>query len=160
MAVGYKLVLSIGTANDRVLMACVDGKAFSGGNFYNCHPDGDKELFFVVLAKLRVDVFQNLSRAFTKKGAALNQSFGNDHKQSCRNSLTGYIGHNQANVVFVNEEEVIEVSSYLLCRFHCCKEVELLAGDILEVAREHACLDVVCSGKFTDNSLFFGRYIF
>ena len=124
MAVGDQLVLSAGPAQGGMLVARVGGHAPAGPDVDHGGPGGHEQAHLVALAKLVVHVGQGFAGRLPVLQVRFDQHPGDHHEQCRRNALAGYVSHHQADVVAVNQEEVVEVAADLLGGGHAGEYIE------------------------------------
>ena len=135
---------SVFPADHRMLMAGVYRPALAGGNFKDPQPYGHKEFFVVSFAKLVIHIPENLRRAVPHLPPVLDQGFGNNHEQGRGNPFTGHVRHHHGQVIFIHQEEVVEVPAHLFRRVHDRKDIELAAvRESRENSGQHIRLDPV-----------------
>ena len=141
-------------------MAGAGGDEFSGGDRQDPQPGRHKHAVLIALAEAVVDVEQDLGRAgiYAGHGHVLDQGLGNDHEQGRRNALAGDIRHDAGEMVVVDQEEIIEISSHLLGGVHDRVEIEFLpVRECREMHRQHVRLDVRRDGQLRVEALLLRR---
>ena len=145
MTVYHQLILTILAPDRGMLMTRVDGQPAAGGDFDDRHPYGHEELRLVALAQLLVYVLQNFRRTVALLSAVLDQRFGNDHEQRGGHAFAGNVRHDQADMVVVDQEEIIEIAAHFLGGVHGGVQVKFLAfRERRENSRKHIGLNL-CS---------------
>ena len=118
MAYHRRIVTGIGIADE------------SRFQIQNTHPGRDKHARLVVLAKLGIDLCEDVVDCQTALGMALDQRFGCHHKHGTGNTLTGNISNHKSQMVFIQQIEIVEVAANFLCCVHAGKDAEILAVGI------------------------------
>ena len=126
----------------RVLVAGVGGGEFAGGDLQDAEPDGHEHLLAVVGADGGVDVRQDLGGGLAGQGVVRQKDLGGHHEERCGDAFAGYVGHDQAQMVVIHKEEVVEITADSPGRVHA--GVDLKFGPVRkcrESIRKHVRLD-------------------
>ncbi len=127
-----------------VLVTAVGICELAGGDLEDSEPDGDEHLFRVVRADGRVGLGQDLARGDAEHRTALDDDLGGHHEEGGRDAFAGDVGHNEAEVIVVDQEVVVEVAADFLGGVHAGVEVEFTAiREGREDVRHHGLLDGV-----------------
>ena len=126
VAVFDQLVPAAGAAEDGVLVAGVGGHALAGGELDDGQPDGDEHFSFVALHELAVDILQGPAGGIAALEAVADENLGDHHEEGGGDALAGDVGHDQGDVVVVDQEEIIEVAADLLGGGHGGVDVEFM----------------------------------
>ena len=87
----------------------------------------------------------------------LYKSLSDNHKQSRRNALSGYVGHNYRKVALIDHKEAVEVPADLLRRVHRSVYVKFMPlRERREDAGKHRSLDMPCNVELRAYPLLFG----
>ena len=113
-------------ADGGIFMAGAGGGEDTGGDFQNAEPHGHEHFLRVPVADLRVDFAQDFRRGKLLRGHMVDQGGREHHEQGGGNALAGYVADDQAQMIVVNEEEVIQVSTDLPGGGHGGIEIELM----------------------------------
>ena len=95
------------------------------------------------MRQLGVDVTQYARRREVVGGAGFDQSFGDRHEQRRRHSFPRDIADAEAEVVLVDQEQVVEVAPHFSSRDECGEDIEVRSmGERGEGEGKHAHLDL------------------
>ena len=145
---------------DRVLMPGIGRRDLSRGDLHNTQPDGDEHLDLITGAEGFIGLVEDLCRGLSEHGAALQNDLGNHHEQGCRNAFPADIRHDHAQMIIVDQEEVVEITPDLLGRIHRRIQVKLPpVREGRENMRQHAALDQVGHLQFRADAFLFPRYL-
>ena len=108
-------------------MAGVGGGEEAGGEIQDAEPDRDEHFLRVPLADFIVHLGEDLRRAAPLHGDMVDQGAGQHHEEGGRNALAGNVADDQAEVSFVNEEEIVQVAADLLGRGHGESDIDFFA---------------------------------
>ena len=129
-----------------MFMPGIGRQSFSGRQLHNRKPYRHKQLRLVPLTELLIDVLENFRRAAAHLGTVFNERLCDHHEQSGRDALAGYVRHDQAQMIVVNEEEIIKVSADFLGRGHGGVDFKICTPrERREDPREHIGLDLRCN---------------
>ena len=143
--------------DDRILMTGIGGRQSACGNFKNAEPDGHEHLDLIVGAECFVGLGENIGSRSAEHCTALQNGLGNHHKQRCRNALSGDVGNDETEMIFVDQEEIIEVSADLSGRLHNRIDIKLMPVRVRrECMRQHGRLNFGCQCQFRADAFFFG----
>ena len=153
------LKTAAGSLDGRIFMPGVGSLELSRRELKNTEPYCNEKVRLVVLADAVIDAFQNIGGGGVfQKGKIVDQDLGGHHKESSRNTFAGDIGHDEAEMVVVDQEEVIEVSADLLRRIHGCEDLKFLTvRESGEDTGNHSLLDLACHIEFCMNTLLLDR---
>ena len=159
MFVPVDLKTASGALDGRIFVSGVGRLQFSGRELKDTEPHRDEKFRLVALADAVIDAFQNRGgRGVFQKGEIVDQDLGGHHKESSRNAFAGDISHDEAEMVVVDQEEVIEVSADLLRRIHGCEDLKFLTvRESGEDTGNHSLLDLACHIEFCMNTLLLDR---
>ena len=130
--------------HDRVLVSCVRRGHFAGTDLEDTQPDCDKHLHLIIRTKGFIGFGQNLARRPAKHRAALQNDLGDHHKQRCRHAFSADVRHDDAQMIFIDQEKVVEVAADFSGRIHDRIDVEFFSlREGRENAGQHALLDLV-----------------
>ena len=104
--------------DDGVLMTCVGGNALSCGNGKDADPYGHEQHGVIPLAELLVHLAQDIGRIVSHHGLVLDQRLGDHHEQGRGHSFAGYIRNDHAQMVLIDQEEIIKITADLPGRMH------------------------------------------
>ena len=142
---------------ERVFMPRTGSRELSGGKLTYTHPGGNEHVCLIVRAYGFICLREYGGRALSEHSAALQDDLRYHHEQRCRNAFPGYIRHDQAEVIIINEEEIIEVTANLSGRIHAGKNVKFLpARKRREYMGHHGELDPCCKIQLGAYTLLFG----
>ena len=103
---------------------------------------GDEHGLFVVAGKFIIGFGKNDLWARVVFCRGTDQGFGHHHEQRCRNALARHIADDKTETVFVQGEEVIEVTAYLFGSQQGGIQLDpALRTRQSEVMRQHALLN-------------------
>ena len=160
MAVNNQLILPAGAPQDRMLMPRIGGDAFSGGDLQNRQPHGHKQLRLVALEQLLIDIGQSHRRRFTALNTVAQQNARDHHEQRRRHTLSGHIRHHQADVIVVEQEEIVEIAADLLRRIHGGVNIKFIAvREGREQMRQLAGLNGLRHAKLGTDPLLLRRHL-
>ena len=143
MTVNLQFILSARPSKRRMLVTGVSGNSPARADLNHGRPHSDEKLRLVSLAQLVVGIPKCLSGTFAVLQVSLNQYPRSHHEQCSGNTLSGYICHYQSYVIIIDQEEIVEVASYLLSRIHAGVDVKFSAHrESRESMRQYGCLDV------------------
>ena len=112
-----------------IFVTGIGSRQFSGGDLQDAQPDRHKHLLGISIADLRIDGLQYFGGAlfiFRTHCRMPDQGHGDHHKQRCRNTFSGDIRNDQAQVVVVDQEKVVKVAADFLGGLHGCEEIKFL----------------------------------
>ena len=113
----------------------------------NAEPQRDKHRFLVVDAQLFVGVVQSLGGILTAENNIFYEGLGRHHQKRSGNTLAGNIGDDKRDLVFADQEIVIEISAHLAGSLHVSAYLERhTVGDEFIVSGEDRTLHF--SGEF------------
>ena len=130
-----------GFFDHRVLVPRVCRRELPRGDLKNPQPDRNEHLLRISGADLVVYGLQYSGRTVMPRRRLADQSRGYHHEQGCRHSFARYIRDDEAQMPFVDHEEIVEVAADHFGRGHRRVQAEFLPlGKLL---RKRACLDAV-----------------
>ena len=139
-----------------IFVAGVGRRDLSGRDLQDSQPDRDEHLDLIAGAQCLVGLLQNLGRRPSQHGAALQNHFGNHHEQSRRNALAAHVRHDHAQMILVDQEEVIEIAADLSRGVHFGIQIEFLpVRERRENMRQHAGLNLICHVQLRADPLLF-----
>ena len=142
--------------DDRVLVARVGGSQKAGGDLQDAQPDGHEHFRLVAVAEQFVGLFQDGGRAALLPGEILQDPLGKHHKEGGRYPLSADVRYDQAQVVFVHEVKVVEVTTHVPGRVHGGEEVDLRpVREGREDMGKDAALDLSGRGQFLNDPFLF-----
>ena len=124
MAISGQFIATVPATDCRMLMPRIRRDAFSGGDLKDAQPDRHKKARFIPFAKLIIHIGKRFSGTLTVLNSGFYQHTGYHHEQSRRNTFSGHVRHNQCDVIFIHQEEVIKISAYLFGRYHRCINIK------------------------------------
>ena len=152
------LILAARLHQDGVFVAGVGCRQHAGLQIEHAQPHCDEHLLAVVAADLGVDRLEDLVRAAAGHGAGLQQDLRGHHEQRRGDALAGYVGHDKAEMILVDQEKVVKVAADLLGRIHAGVDVQLRPlGEGRKDVRQHVGLDAVGERQLDVHALLFGR---
>ncbi len=83
----------------------------AGRKIQNAHPYRDKHLCIVVVTDRIVRLAEDLCRGISHHGNALDNDLAGHHEQCSRHPLAGYISDYQSQMIVINQEVVVGVTS-------------------------------------------------
>ena len=95
-------------------MAGVGRRQFSGAELQDSHPNRDEHAGPVVGTQCVVGFVQDLSGGLTQLGTALENDLGYHHEEGRGDPLAGDVRHHQAQVILIDQEEVVEIAAHFL----------------------------------------------
>ena len=138
------------------LMAGTGGGQDTGGDLQDAQPDGDEHLFRIAGADLLVDGSEDLRGRKLMHSHMMDQGGRQHHEKGSGNALAGYVADDQAQVILINQEEVIQVAADLPGGGHGGIEIELMpVRERREDLGQEAGLDPGGQGKLRGDTLLF-----
>ena len=131
----YYLKLLSRSHQRRVLMTRIGSHQFAGGKLKDPQPYSKEHILLIVFTDGFICSCQYLCRRIHEHRRVLDHDLGSHHEQSSGNSLSGHVGHDHAEMIFINQKEVVEVSSHLSGRFYRCVYLEFIS---VRIRRENA----------------------
>ena len=130
------------------IVTCVGKEYLAGLYVQNTHPSGNEHTCIVTFAELFICNGEHLLNAHARLGTALYDGLGLHHKHCRRDTLAGYVCHQECKVVIVNKIEIVEVAADLFCRVHRGVDFKFFSIGIRgENARQCGMLNRFCKGK-------------
>ena len=158
MLVLEELERAVGMAEGGVLVARVGGRQDAGRHFEDAEPGGDEHVLVVAFTQLLVDVGEDFGRRAAQLGAVLDHDLGRHHEEGGRGAFAGNVRNDEAEVVVVDEEEVIEVAADFLGGGHMGVKAELVPfRERREGVRDDPLLDAARDIQFAFHPVFLGR---
>ena len=128
-------------------MACSD--------IHDGEKQGHEHTGGVVGAQRVVDAGHDACWRCISRRCHLDHGLCNGHEQSCRHAFTGHVADHQANVVFIDQEIIIEIPADFARRFEQGVQVEfLMIGKGGKFLGQHAHLDRVADVQFFLHAIF------
>ena len=139
-------------------MPCIHRNQLSARNVQYSQPDCYEHGFFVFFRYQLVYLLQSLFRAETGKDTVLDHDFYHHHKQCCRNSFSGDIRDHDAEMVLIDQEEIIKVAADFFGRLHACVNIKLSSvRERREDTWKHIHLDTAGEFQFRIKALLLRR---
>ena len=107
-------------------MTCITEIETPCSKVYQANKHGNKHTILVILGKLVVNTVTNLSRCIVMLCHGTEQADYLSHEERSRNALTRHVADSKVQVILLHKV-IVEVTTYLLCRSHRCKEIKALA---------------------------------
>ena len=147
---------------NRILMSGIGSSELPCRDFQNAEPDRYEHFRLIVGTDRFIGLGERFRSRFSKHRTALQNDLGSHHEQSRRDTLSGYIGHDDAQMVVIDQEDIIEVSSHFSGGIHRGIDVKLFS---IRKRREdmgnHTDLDLFCRIKLVfDPFLFHFFFLF
>ena len=123
-------------------------------------PYRDEHFLRVMLTNTLINHTKHLSgRSVIMDRELIQEDLGDHHKQRRGNALTGYIGDHNAEMILIDQEEIIEIAADLFGGYHGSIDVKILTfGERGECIRQRIRLDRLRQGQLrTDTLLLRGR---
>ena len=137
-----ELEITVSLSDRGIFVAGVGRRDPARRNIQDPQPDRDEHLLLVVGADRRIGACENIGKRFARHNIVGQDDPGGHHKEGGRDPLAGDIRDHQAEVVLVDQEEVIKVSADLLGRMHGGKNIKgIVFRKGRELAGQHVRLD-------------------
>ena len=138
-------IFAAGAHDHRVLVAGIGTAHLAVVQIDDADPGRDEHLGVVAVAERVVGPEQDLRGRPARFRQVAQGRLGPHHEQGGRNALTRHIGDDQAHVVVVDKEEIVEISAHFLGGVHHREDLKVIPW-ILEVLGQGGIL--YASGKF------------
>ena len=139
-------------------MPRVRSRDLAGAQVAHAEPGRDEHVLAVVRADLLVHRAEGLGRAGPAEHIVLHKDLGDHHEQRRGHALARDVRHHQAQVIVIDQEEVIEIAADLLGRVHGGVDIEFVAvREGREDAGQHVRLDARGQRQLGADALLLGR---
>ena len=126
----------------RIFVAGVGGPDDACADFEDADPDSDEHFQLVVPADGVVGLFQDLGGGDAQHGVVLEDHLGDHHEEGGGDALAGDVRDAEAEVVVVDQEEIVKIPSDLPGGVHGGVNIKFTAvREGREFAGQHAVLD-------------------
>src|SRR5215510_16268672 len=123
---------------------------FPCGQMQDPVKDRDKHAGVVVAAEFVVQVCQDSVRTVIFVCGDSPERLGDSHEQRRRHSFARYVADSETQPVIINEEKIVEITSYLSGRLNSCVQIKFrVLGERREDPGQDTHLDVTGDLEFT-----------